>query len=683
MGLLDRLKAALSTRRDEPAAPLPAPAAHAAPLATTAASAQALVETAPTDASLVDTEVELARAAGNSALQAGDFVAALAQYDRMVALRQSLPAGHVNRGFALMNLGRLAESEAAFRRAQAIDPGSHETAYFLGNCLADQGRLDDAAHQYLQAVRSREEFAHAWLALAHVREQQGRLQDAVAALRKTVAFQPDIAGAWQGLARLALRTKDFTTSLEAAQRWLELEPNESYAHGMLADALRSVGRCDEALDAADRALALNSADPRLKLARGTALLALKRYEDSLSDLRDAVAGLPEAPEAPGALAAALSGVERHEEALALLDGVLARHPEEADALHNRAFALMNQLEFGAAVTFLGEALRRLPDNATLQFDLAVALLTLGRWEEGWRQYEWRLPAGQRDTGSASPRSPAWPRWRQGQPVDGKTVLLTAEQGLGDSIHFFRYVPLVLARGATVLVQMPARLHRLFPDLGPRCRLLASAPAANEADLQCPLLSLPHVLQLAEPLAMAAPYIVSNPTRREHWRRRVGGDGALRVGLVWAGNPDHPDDRRRSIPLELLRQASLALPGATFVSLQMDLRDSDLPAQAAWPELVLIGKEQADMADTAALIEELDAVISVDTSVAHVCGALGRPIWLLLSYCPDWRWNLATDHSAWYPSARLRRQAAPGQWAPVLAHVMAELAAMADRRQSDC
>jgi tetratricopeptide (TPR) repeat protein len=676
MALFGRLKQLLGAGPSAPAAePPPKPAGDPAPDA-----------------------AEDARRAGNAALREGNAAAALEHYQRFAVLRPEHAPAHVNCGFALFRLGRLAESEAAYRRARELDPADHETAFFLGQCLASQGRIVEAEAQYRQAVALRRDFTQAWLTLAQALEQQERFAEALPVLRTATQLEPASAAAWEATARVSLHLREAEAGLQAVERWLAIDPRAATAWGMRADALRLARRPAEALQAADAAVALDAADPRLRQARGAALLDLRRFREAATEFERVVTLQPS--EAPGgaaadvlaSLGAALCGEHRHEQALQVLARAIAADPDHADALHLHAFALMNLLRFDEAAGFLQQQVQRHADDARLQFDLAIAWLSQGRWSEGWRQYEWRQRHGQgvragvagaarSVTPGASAAAPAG--WQPGADLRGQRVLLLSEQGLGDAIQFIRYVPEVLARGADVTLQVSPRLLPLLPATWPGCRLVVTVNAGDEAGLRGSLLSLPHLLQLPEPMTMSAPYVHASAARREHWRQRLdvgghgpAGRGRVRVGLVWAGNPDHPDDARRSMALEGLRQALHELPGVHFVSLQMDVRDSDQPALEAWPALLAVGREQTDMADTAALIEQLDLVVSVDTSVAHLAGALGHPFVLLLQHCPDWRWGLAGTATPWYPSAHLLRQPRPGDWDAVLASLRELLLARA-------
>jgi hypothetical protein len=271
-----------------------------------------------------------------------------------------------------------------------------------------------------------------------------------------------------------------------------------------------------------------------------------------------------------------------------------------------------------------------------------------------------------------------PQWTGQVPLEGRSILLFAEQGLGDTIQFLRYVPLVARRAARVLLQLPPALLPVLPDPGANCRVLRPGEPVPPHDLQCSLMSLPYAFGTAlADIPAEIPYLQADADRRAHWAQILASARRPRVGIVWSGNPQHRNDRRRSIPLPMFRAID---PGAVqFAALQPQVRDADREALAGWPDVLDFGPELRDFAETAALIEALDLVVTVDTSVAHLAGALGKPVWILLPYVPDWRWMLDRADSPWYPTAKLYRQDADRDWAPVLARVRSDLAELARPR----
>ncbi len=301
------------------------------------------------------------------------------------------------------------------------------------------------------------------------------------------------------------------------------------------------------------------------------------------------------------------------------------------------------------------------------------LLLAGQYEEGWHEYEWRWLCASH---AHRQRRFSVPRW-DGQPAPGRTILVHAEQGFGDALQFVRYLPLIIERagGSGIILECRPEQASLFKQFeSPRMRVVersASDETLPPFDLHLPLLSAPLTLREFAPLPAKAPYLVADSKLRDRWRRRLGCEAKFRVGLAWAGDPGHGHDRRRSIPPEKLSPL-LEVPGIEFVSLQV--AGDPLPAKLADSGIRDFRKEIADFSDPAALIAELDLVITVDTATAHLAGALGRPVWVLLPFVPDWRWGVAREDSPWYPSMRLFRQFEPGEWDDVVQRVIAEIRA---------
>jgi hypothetical protein len=339
--------------------------------------------------------------------------------------------------------------------------------------------------------------------------------------------------------------------------------------------------------------------------------------------------------------------------------------------NNRGNALQDLMRHDEALASLARAVALKPDYASAYWNESLTRLLQGDFEAGWKLYEWRWRMD-------SPNWPAGiPQWLGEERLNGKTIVLHAEQGLGDAIQFCRYAKLVAARGATVLLQVRPALTALLRNLEGVSRVTAGGERLPPHDFHCPLLSLPLAFKTRlETIPADVPYLFADPQRATRWRRRLGDAPSPRTGLVWAGSMTHKNDRNRSLPLLRLLEALPA--GIRCYSLQKELRDGDRELLRQRPEIVHLGDDLADLTDTAALLSELDLVISADTSVVHLAGAMGKPVWVLLPFAPDWRWLLDRDDSPWYPTARLFRQTAIGDWAGVLSRVSDELTATASR-----
>ena len=441
---------------------------------------------------------------------------------------------------------------------------------------------------------------------------------------------------------------------------------ESYAARGLS--LYISRRFDEALAAYEAGLQVAPHDVNLRNGRGVALLELRRPAEARDEFVRALANDPDCLDALGNLGNALLKLNRPDEALAAYDRALKIVPNNAQLLTNRAVALRRLDRPHEALMSAARALAEKPDFAQARFVASVARLTLGDFAAGWRGYEARWSVGAL---ALQRRNFTAPQWRGAEPLAGKTILLHAEQGSGDSIQFVRYAPLVAARGAIVVLEVQRELTRLCASLPGIAQVIARGDELPPFDCHCPLLSLPLAFATdAATIPADVPYLAPPVPEAATWRGRLPYGRPL-IGLCWSGARMHDNDLNRSMALETLVPL-LDVPDVQFVSLQRDVREADAPLLAQRTGVVSIGQQFADFADTAAAIAALDLVISVDTAVAHLAGALGKPLFLLLPFAADFRWLRERSDSPWYPTARLFRQPRFGDWASTVEAVRDEL-----------
>lgn len=374
---------------------------------------------------------------------------------------------------------------------------------------------------------------------------------------------------------------------------------------------------------------------------------------------------------------ALGNALLHEEHLADAEDAFRRaialRPDFAEALNNLGNVLVAQHRLEEAKLCYTAALAFRPDAAGTEFALSLCLLLAGDFSAGWRHFEARRNYTALRWNYE--RRPDIPQWQPGTSLAGRRVLLTAEQGAGDVVQFARYAPMVAKQAASVVLELPADLQPVLAGIPGVARVVGLEEAAADCDIACPLLSLPLYFATGiDTIPAAVPYATMPPDRRAAWRAWLGSPRGRRVAIVCSGRPTHPHDRRRSIPLARLAPI-LAAPGCEFVLLQPDLRDTDIAVLAATPNLRWPGASLRDFADTATLLAECDLLISVDTSAAHLAGALARPVWLMLPFAPDWRWLLGRCDTPWYPTMRLYRQPTRGDWDAVIASVRRDLDAL--------
>lgn len=565
--------------------------------------------------------------------QRGRSAEALELIGAALAANARVAAARANYGLVLAALGRHEEALASYEGALALKPDYAEALYNRGNALAALTRFEDALMSYAQAIALRPNYPAALLNRAQLLQRLGRAREALASFDLALALAPGNADTFnmRGNAHYALRS--FAAALADYDRAAMLRDDAAPIHNNRGNALRELGRHDEALVAFDRAIALKPDYAEAHNNRGNAQLELNRLVEAVADY----------------------------------DRALALKPDFADALVNRGSALHHLGRDDEAIASLDRAIALNPELAEAHWNKSLTCLSLGDFARGWPDYEWRW---KRDS-ELKPRGFTQPQWR-GEDLHGKSILLHAEQGYGDIIQFIRYLPMVVAKGGKVVLEIPDDLKPLIGRIDGVTAVVRRGAPLPPFDVHCPLMSLP--LAFGTTLATIpapVPYLHAPAEHVRQWQARLADHKPPRVGLVWSGKPTHKNDRNRSIPLTLLAPL-LQQPGVTFISLQKDYREADRAALAAAP-LLHLDHALADFADTAAAIAALDLVIAVDTAVAHLTGALGKPLWLLLPAIGDWRWLKDRADSPWYPSARLFRQPRIGDWPGALADVKRELA----------
>jgi len=497
----------------------------------------------------------------------------------------------------------------------------------------EQGHLDKAERMCAAILEYRGDDFDALHLLGFIRLQRGRHIEAIGILTKAVKAD---AGSVDAMSNLGLALQNAGRFEEAVAQYrdaLALAPRHSEILYNLGNAYLALDRIIEALASYDEALAVNPSHVGARVNRGNTLLRFNRPAD----------------------------------ALASYDGALALTPGHPQILTNRGHALRRLDRPHEALADLEAALTKAPEFPEAQFELALAHLTLGDFEAGWKAYEWRWKTG---AFANKRRSFRQPLWLGDVSLMAKTILLHAEQGFGDTIQFIRYARLVADRGARVICEVQPELVSLLSQLE-GVEITAKGEALPHFDLHCPLLSLPLAFRTELSTVPAeVPYLVAPAARLAYWRDRLPA-GKQRAGFVWSGSSAHKNDANRSIPLARLAPFLESLPLAC-VSLQREMCDADRDTLRRLPNLSDPGPKLRDFSDTAAVISLLDVVVSVDTSVAHLAGAMGKPVVILLPHAADFRWLRASPDTPWYPTAKLVRQPAFGDWDSVIAGLAEEL-----------
>ena len=576
--------------------------------------------------------------------------------------------------------GQLGAAIDGYRELLREDPRQFDAWRLLGAALLADGRHGEAVDALDRAAEIREAFGEVWALRGEALGKLQRRDEAIASFERALALEPKRPEAWAALGLLLHEAQRDPEALAAFERSVTLQPNSSVAWANRGLVLAALKRYDEALQSQERALVLAPDSAQILANRGDVLHELQRHADALeSGLDRALALAPDKAAIWSARAAPLRALGRLDEALRSSERALSLDPADASIWAQHGALLVDLLRFGEAAQAFERAVSLAPAERNARFNLGALQLLLGDFERGWDGYEWRGKADEVPTGPP-------PMWDGASPLAGKTLLLQCEQGIGDTIQFSRYARLLAQGGARVILAVPPPLVGLLRTLeqgiagcdgGGRLEVLTDGDMMPALDVQLRLLSVPQRLKVRlEDIPGALPYLWSAPARERAWRERLQSAQRLssvaeaappfRIGLIFSGNPAHANDRHRSIALQ--RFEALAATGAQLHLLQKDLRPDDLPWLA---RLGVIDHraELTDFVETAALVCCMDLIVSVDTSVAHLAGALGRPLCLLLPANPDWRWMLGRADTPWYPSARLFRQEVLGDWEKPLGEVV--------------
>jgi tetratricopeptide (TPR) repeat protein len=578
-----------------------------------------------------------------------------------------------------MRAGQHLDAQRCCERILARNPGHVDTLQLMG-LLSLQARHYDDAIEWIGRADREDPQAGYLISLGTALDQQGLHEKALKALDAAVTHKPDDAELWTRRADLLVTLQQPAEALAGFEHALTLSPRYWSAANNCAALLLSLDRFEDALLKLDLCDALQPDHAPTILARASTLFGLKRFEEAVAEGKRAQALDPTNADICNGIGVALQKLTRYDDALEQFEQALALKQDFAAALHNKASTLGELHRFDEAVIAYGEMKKLDPDDAEADWNMSLLQLLRGDLEAGWRGREerWRIPSL---PGTAGYPKFSQPMWRGERNIQGKTILVCADEGLGDTIQFVRYVPMLAALGARVVLLPQESLHSLLAGLPGVSQCLHDMRGGLPAfDFHCPIMSLPWAFATKLDTIPAAASYLPRPAEVgvRSFEDRLGPHDRLRVGLVWSGNSSHHNDHNRSLPLRALSRILEA--DATFVSLQKDVRPGDQAALHEHTGIIDLAEHLTDFAKTAALIGCLDLVIAVDTSVAHLAAALGCPTWIVLPSVPDWRWLLDRDDSPWYPTVRLFRRSEPQGFGEVMTRVRSELDALIARTE---
>lgn len=587
------------------------------------------------------------------------------------------PAALYESGLRHLRAGQYLDAQICCQQALATDSNHADSLNLMGMLSLHAKQYDHAVEWGARALRQMPKPEYL-VTLGTALQSQGRLEEALKAFDKAVQLKPDVAELWKNLGNVLLALERPADALLSFQHILTLNPRHWEAAYQSAVLFHQLERLEEAVEHFDLCNRLKPDHALTLRARARSLRDMNRLEEALQDSQQACTLDPRDAGACNGVGDILARLpDRQEEALQWFDRALELEPDFLQALTNKALVL-GQLHRSEEAIANYRRLRSLdPDNAEVNISLGHLHLLLGDFESGWAGHEAR-----RKIPSFSAPYPKFsePIWLGKETIDGKTILVHVDEGFGDTIQFARYVPMLAARGARVILVVDGPAYPLLSNLAGVSQCFPfPAHTLPPFDFHCPMSSLPLAFGTRlDTIPSGTSYLPAPAASRvQAWESCLGPHDRLRVGLVWSGNPNHRNDRNRSIPLRTLSRILDA--DATFVSLQKDPRPDDKQVLLEFTGILDLTADLTDFVETAALLHCLDLVITVDTSVAHLAGALGCPTWILLPYNPDWRWLLGRDDSPWYPTIRLFRQPKPRDYDSVIDRVRAELTAMISKR----
>lgn len=564
--------------------------------------------------------------------------------------------------------GRFTEAEHFYKEVLQHAPTHFDALHLLGVLALQTGRIPSGVELITKAVKLNPNSGGAHNNLGNGLKDLGRFDDALASFDKAIALMPHYAEAHNNRGIVLQDLKRLGDALASFDQAIALKPDYAEAYNNRGIALKNLERINDALASFDKAIALQPDYAAAYNNRGNARKDLKRFGDALADFDAAIALQPDYAAAYYNRGIVLHDLNRLHEAVASFDKAIALKPDYPEAYNNRGRVLQDLKRLDDAIASFDQTIRLKPDYAEAYHNQSLCLLQMGCFEQGWRLYEWRKKLEQ----PFGNRSFQQPLWLGKEDISDKTLFVHWEQGLGDTIQFCRYGKLLKARGAKkVAMSVQEPLYQLLKQMSPDVEMIGHDEVPATFDWHCPLLSLPLALGTTlETIPSEQRYIFSNDRLREAWNARLPPRIKPRIGVVWSGGTKHRNDHNRSIDLSTL--VPLFAADAHWMSLQKELRHGDAALLQDLPQIVSYADELKDFSDTAAVIDLLDLVITVDTSVAHLAGAMGRQVWILLPYNSDWRWLLDRNDTPWYPTGRLFRQDNVRSWDNVIARVQAAL-----------
>jgi len=606
---------------------------------------------------------------GTALQRLGKYEEAITSYRKAISLKPDYTDAHFNLANTLKDQSKFDEAIICYKKAIELNPNNADLYGNLGNTLKEQCKLDEAIECYRTASELDPDSAGFQCNLGAALQKHGALKEAILSYTKAVKIDPGYAMAFCNLGSALQESGNPEEAIKNYERAISLKPDYAEAHNNLGVSLLEKAEPEEAIKCHKRAIELNPDCAEAHNNLGTAFMEHGKFGNAFTSYKRALLLKPKYAEAHTNLGTALMAQSKFDDAITSHQKAIELKPDHAEAYNNLGTVLNGLGRPEEAIVNYKQAIELKPDLAQAHLNLAFALLLTRNFRNGLQEYEWRLRLKK-----CKPETNQKAMW-DGSSLNGKSILVYSEQGIGDSIQFARYIPMVKEQGGHVIVECQQSLCRLLRNgdgIDEIIEMTSHGKSHIQFDTQIPLLSLPGIFDVSvDTIPQNPSYIIPDPVLVSQWRSKFNHDNNLKVGIAWAGNPKHINDRNRSCSLNNFAHLT-SIKGITFYSLQKGPASIDSNNCHKGINLIDLDSELEDFADTAAAIDNMDLIISVDTSVVHLAGAIGKPVWTLLPFVPDWRWMLERSDTPWYPSMRLFRQRQLHDWEGVFEQITESL-----------
>ncbi len=567
----------------------------------------------------------------------GEPAQAIELLERAITKDPQIASYHYNLGVLYAESQQQENACRCYRNVLALQPDNAQALNNLGVLLQNTGQTQEAMDCYQKAIQIDPKQVNAYNNLGNICKEKNQYSQAIAYYQKAIATNPNYVQAYANMAAVYGKQRNFAKAIELFEKALAIAPQHADIHANMASILTDANQVTDAIKHLQIALRIKSNDPDLLGKYVTTLVRARKFTDAETKIQQLLKLAPQYP--PSYLIAGMCYVQ--------------------------------QTKFTQAEQMFKHALSLDSECANAHFYYSMVLLTKGHFSQGWQEFEWRW---QKPDFTSQKRDFAQPLW-DGKPLNGKTLLVHTEQGIGDSLQFIRLLNKVKAFGDSIILECEPVLETLFRRSFSLKQVVNKTQKLPKFDTHIPLLSLAKLFNITlETIPKDTPYLQADAELCAHWAEQFKQYSGCKIGIVWAGNPQHSNDYNRSMPFATIKPL-LTVPNTHFFSLQKLLFGKESHKLPLYTQMIDLDPYLKDFDASAAIIENLDLVISVDTATAHLAGALGKPTWILLPFSPDWRWLLERDDSPWYPSAHLFRQTKPGDWATVIAKVVDSLRAL--------